>query len=79
MPHRELNQTGMNRILWKLLHVVGGKFEITNRDLETLNRDVGIRITHNSLTDTFTLELHRIPQMHRAKSKIIQLPGMELN
>ncbi len=76
MPHRELNQTGMNRVLWYMLKALGGKFEITNRELETLNRDLGIRITHHAIEDKFTLELHKILQPVPKKSKIIRLPQL---
>lgn len=72
-PHRALNQNGMNRVMWKLLAAVGGKFTITNKDLETINTRVGIQIDHNSTTDTFTLQLHKVLQP-RPQSDIIKIP-----
>ena len=71
MPHRVLNQTGMNRILWKLLAAVGGKFTITNRELETIDRTVGIGIEHNEATDTFVLQLHKVNQKEPLSDIII--------
>ncbi len=85
MPHRVLNQTGMNKILWKLLAAVGGKFTITNRELESVNREVGIRIDHHEATDTFVLQLHRVNQKKPLSDIIItpdkdvQVPNLKLN
>ena len=79
MAHRVLNQTGMNRILWKLLAAVGGKFTITNKELQAVNRDVGIRITHTESTDTFTLQLHKIIQPGMSKDIIVPGPGLRLD
>ena len=66
----------MNRVLWKLLKAVGGTITITNRELEIIDKDMGIRITHTESTDTFTLTLHKIAQpIARAKAAGIVMPG----
>ncbi len=62
----------MNRILWRLLKAVGGKFVISNKDLEATNRTIGIRIDHIESTDTFVLQLHKIIQP-KPESNIIRL------
>lgn len=59
--HKEITQTGLNRVLWKLLAAVGGKITISDREINTINPDVGIHIEHNSAADTFTLSLRKIP------------------
>ncbi len=71
MPHRALTQVGMNRVLWKLLALVGGRYEISNREVNTINPDVGIHIAHKQSTDTFTLSLVKVPK--KVDSNIILL------
>ena len=70
-PHRQLTQTGINRVLWLMLHALGGKFEVSNADITTVNQEVGIRIDHNSTTDKFTLSLQRLQE--KQQSNIIIL------
>ncbi len=77
MAHRALNQTGFNLILWKLLAAVGGKFTITNRELNSINRDVAIRIDHIESTDTFVLQLKKTRQK-KGLSDIIITPDKDL-
>lgn len=61
--------------MWKLLAAVGGKFTISNRNLQEINQDVGIHITHDATTDTFTLQLRKIPKTKKVESSLI-LPSM---
>ncbi|MCK9482792.1 MAG: hypothetical protein WC372_10985 [Candidatus Neomarinimicrobiota bacterium] len=55
-----LTQAGLNRVLWKLLHAVGGKFSISTRNLNNFEQDKAIKIDYDIGSDTFTLSLTRV-------------------
>lgn len=74
MAHRQLTQVGFNRVMWRMLAALGGKFTVTNADVNSVNQAVGIHITHSEKRDEFTLRLKKIPKP-AAPSLIIQ-PGM---
>ncbi len=71
-PHRELNQVGMNMMVWHMLKAMGGSFTISNKVLEGIDPNVAVRVDHKASTDTFTLTLQRLQDMAKDKSIIIQ-------
>ncbi len=79
MPAKQLTQAGLNRVIWKLLATQkGGKFTITNRELETFRSDAVIKIDYDPALDSFTLSLKKIP--NAVESPNIILPQrMNLN
>ncbi len=78
MAGKQLSQAGLNRVIWKLLAAVGGKFTISNKELETFRSDAAIKIDYNEILDNFTLSLKRLPNA-KESSNIILPQRMNLN
>ncbi len=70
MP-KQMTQAGFNRVVWKMLTLLGGKFTISEREVERINKDA-IRIQHDPATHTFVFTLCKTEEN---KSNLI-LPNM---
>lgn len=74
MPHRQLTQAGMNRVVWKMLKALGGTFTISNRELDIIDPNIAVRVDHQASTDTFKFTLQRLNDIVKDKNKIIIAP-----
>lgn len=52
MAGEELTQAGLNKVIWKMLAALGGKFTISEKYLNEVNDDA-IKIQHDPSTKTF--------------------------
>lgn len=73
MPNKQLTQAGINRCIWAMLKQLGGKFVISEREVERTNTEDAIRIDHDPSIQTFTMSIHKVK--NKKDSLIIQ-PGM---
>lgn len=55
MP-KHITQAGLNRVIWKMLAALGGKFTISDREINRATPDA-IRIDWDGATQTFVLTL----------------------
>lgn len=73
MPHKQLTQAGLNKVIWHLLKRIGGKFTISEKAVEAPSLTAAIRIDHDAATKTFTLSLQKVK---KPKQSLIIQPSM---
>ncbi len=72
MAHKHITQVGLNRILWKMLAALGGKFTVTDREIQELaNSKVAIKIDYTQSDDLYTLQLAKVSDDKPASSLIL--------
>ncbi len=69
---KQLTQAGLNMVIWKMLKDLGGKFVITEHELNQVKEEA-IRIDYDAAGQAFVLRLCKTPKS--VESKIIT-PGM---
>ena len=74
MAKRMLNQTGIMRVLWRLLKErEGGSITLTEQEINMPNPNDAIAIIHNERANSYTLRLVKAPV---AKKSNILIQGM---
>ena len=57
---KKLTQKGLNLILWEIIRIHGGIYNIKHGYLESLPKDAAIRIDYDSSSDNFVLRTIRV-------------------